>query len=191
MRSASSQTACTPSVLLDHAVLRWSTDDATAIEDAYKWLFQATRGGEHAAPDAESARKWLEREWASLGEAKENEPFWESLCPCGEIGRLNLRPFRDRGGSREALLDAFMTSCGQFAPDKDAFIAAWTELGRRLTQGVLGVLSDSDWLEMELKMREEGYPAVHHSVDYRNVYTPAYRVITNTEYQRLAESLHL
>ncbi|MGQ0540786.1 MAG: hypothetical protein ACT4O9_02905 [Blastocatellia bacterium] len=49
--------ACSPTALLDFAVPHWKADSKMEMQDAYKWLHQATRGGEHAAPDADSARK--------------------------------------------------------------------------------------------------------------------------------------
>jgi hypothetical protein len=53
----------------------WRADPAFRIEDAYKWLFQACQGGEHAAPSREAAQAWLASEWAGLGPALEGEPL--------------------------------------------------------------------------------------------------------------------
>lgn len=46
--------ACTPTALLDFAMPK---DKSVRIEVAYKWIHQATRGGEHAAPDREAPRR--------------------------------------------------------------------------------------------------------------------------------------
>src|SRR3982751_389691 len=93
--------ACLPSALLDFAIPKWKADKSVHIEDAYKWLYQATRGGEHAVPDEDSARKWLDGEWQFLGNPLKDEPDWEPLCPGSEIGRLNLRPFKAGGGKED------------------------------------------------------------------------------------------
>ena len=77
-------------------------DPEVRIEDAYKWLHQATRGGEHALADEAAARQWLNGEWATLGPPQPNEPLWVPLTPDCRIGRLKLRPYRARGGSTEA-----------------------------------------------------------------------------------------
>ncbi len=99
--------SCLPSALIDFALPKWKADRNVRIEDAYKWTFQATRGGEHAVPDTGSARKWMMGEWESLTE--KTEPIWEPLCKGDEIGRLNLRPFKARGGNADWLkLDAEM-----------------------------------------------------------------------------------
>ena len=67
--------------LLTFSLAAWQKEPEMRIEDAYKWLYQATRGGEHAVPDEDSARKWLDEEWATLGSPYKNEPEWEPLCP--------------------------------------------------------------------------------------------------------------
>ena len=98
---------CTPTALLDFAIPKWKADTKVRIEDAYKWTYQATRGGEHAVPDEESAREWLDGEWSGQGKPPANEPVWGPLCPGGEIGRLNLRTFKAKGGKADDLLVAF------------------------------------------------------------------------------------
>src|SRR5437588_7200040 len=100
--------SCMPSALIDFAIPKWKADPNVRIEDAYKWLYQATRGGEHAIPDKDSARKWLDDEWKTLDPPVSNEAIWEPLCPGGEIGRLNLRPFRASDGKPDDLLNAFL-----------------------------------------------------------------------------------
>src|SRR5436309_1724558 len=117
--------ACTPHALIDFALTRWRTERQVRIEDAYKWTYQATRGGEHSMPDEKIAREWLEQEWQTLFEPQPNEPLWQPLCPDGEIGRLNLRPFRARGGRMEDLLTAFVESGRKFPNDESSFIDTW------------------------------------------------------------------
>ena len=116
----------------------WKADKNVRIEDAYKWTFQATRGGEHAVPDKESASKWLENEWQMAADPASNEPIWEPLCPGGDIGRLNLRPFRAYGGNADDLLEAFLSSSREYHSDGSNFIAAWDELGQRLKKKSVG-----------------------------------------------------
>jgi hypothetical protein len=177
--------ACTPTALFDFAIPKWKADNAVRIEDAYKWLFQATRGGEHAAPDAESARAWLMREWGSLGPAGKDEPVWEPLCSGGEIGRFNLRPFRDRGGKADDLLEAFLASSSEFKSEPASFVAAWDELGRRLKKKTAGALTYISWVKLNDTMKPKNYPAVHHSDFYSKSASPAYRVLTFTQAKKL------
>jgi hypothetical protein len=175
---------CSPQALVKFALAQWQGDPQVRIEDAYKWIYQATRGGEHAIPDEQMARAWLDEEWQTLA-AKPDEALWQPLCPGGEIGRLNLRPFRTRGGKKEDLLAAFVRSGQSFRHDESNFIVAWNELGKRLNRKSYGKLSWRAWRALDLKMRAAGYPAIHHSKIYEKERRPAYRVLTGEEAQRL------
>ena len=175
--------------LLPFAVDALAADCETRIEDAYKWLFQAANGGEHAVPDEESARAWLETEWASLGPSTPGEPLVVPLRPDGAVVRLNLRPYRDRGGLPSALLDAFLRSARKFEPDPGLFRESWSALGARITSQPLGPLNGAEWQRLDAAMRARGYPAVHHSRGYASARRPAYRVLTKDEADRLLSQL--
>jgi hypothetical protein len=175
--------------LLPFAVGALAADPETRIEDAYKWLFQAANGGEHAVPDQESARAWLEQEWASLGTTAPGEPLEVPLRPDGALVRLNLRPYRDRGGAPEALLAAFLRSARAFEPDPVLFQVWWNALGEELAARPLGPLNRAEWGRLDAAMRAKGYPAVHHSPAYAATRRPAYRVLTKDEAGRLVRSL--
>jgi len=176
---------CTPQALVRFALAQWQTDPQVRIEDAYKWIYQATRGGEHAVPDEQMAQDWLDEEWRALGDPNPAEPLWQPLCPDGELGRLNLRAFRARGGKKEDLLAAFVRSSRSFRSDESHFIAAWNELGRQLKRRSYGGVSWRDWRRLDLKMRAAGYPAIHHSQIYQQNRQPSYRVLTGEEAQKL------
>lgn len=180
--------SCVPSALVDFAVPKWQADKSVRIEDAYKYLYQATRGGEHAAPDRESAKKWLDNEWQTLGTAVSGEPSWEPLCPGGEIGRLNLRPFRDGGGEADDLLDAFLASARAYRTEPSTFRDAWAHLGERLKKKRVGDLDPAAWKELDAEMKKKNYPAIHHSDSYNRAYQPAYRIITSSEMRKLLKN---
>lgn len=182
--------ACTPAGLLDLAAPKWKADESLRIDDAYKHVYQATRGSEHAAPSRAGAKKWLDNEWQALGASTtRTEPMWEPLCPGGEIGRLNLRPFKDSGGKVDELLDAFLGSVASFRSEPRAFVDAWAEVGRRLKKKPIGKITNKEWLRFDAEMKEKGYPAVHHSETYTTAHRPAYRILTLTEARRLIPSL--
>lgn len=176
---------CLPSALIDFALPKWRADKNIQIEDAYKWTYQATRGGEHAIPDTESARKWLENEWRTLGDSKPSESLWEPLCPGGEIGRLNLRAFRARGGMVDDLLEAFLASSRDYRSDGTNFLTAWAELGKRLRSSKAGNLNHRAWKKLDDTMKSRNYPAIHHSETYGKTAHPAYRILTSTEMKKL------
>lgn len=188
-RSALLAAALSARTLLPFATGSFAADPETRIEDAYKWLFQAASGGEHAIPDEDSARRWLEREWGSLGETPPGEPLEVPLRPDGSLVRLNLRPYRDRGGSPGELLQAFLRSARSFEPNDDLFRATWAALGEELSLRPLGPLNREEWTRLDAAMRAKGYPALHHSPAYSAARRPAYRVLTGDEAGKLRRNL--
>ena len=177
---------CKSDDLIDFALPKWEADPNTRIEDAYKWIFQATRGGEHLAPCRESATRALEIEWANAEPAADVEALWEPLCLCKSVGRLNIRPFKARGGQIDDLVEAFLTSSRTFTGHPDALISAWKELGNRLEPQRSGGLDCDSWSSLDADLRTKNYPAIHHSTDYRAARRPSYRILTAASLHRLS-----
>jgi hypothetical protein len=177
--------ACTPMALLDFAIPKWKADKNVRIQDAYKWTYQATRGGEHAVPDTESARKWLDGEWQTIGKPASYEAVWEPLCSGAGIGRLNLRPFKTRGGKADDLLEAFLASSREYRGEETDFVDAWAKFGKRLKKKSVGKLDYKSWTELDAQMKEKKYPAIHHSETYEKSNHPAYRILTSAEMKKL------
>jgi hypothetical protein len=174
--------------LLAFARDRWRGDVDLRIEDAYKWLFHATQGGEHAITDPEGPRAWLEREWATLGKPLPGDRLVEPLRPDAAVVRLHLRPFRAQGGKPDELLTAFVVSARAFRADRTGFAAVWRALGDALKAEPLNkALTRADWERLERETASEGYPAIHHSAHYEAVRKPAYRVLTAEQAKRLAK----
>jgi hypothetical protein len=164
--------------VLDFALAHWRTEPETRVADAYKWLFHATLGGEHAIRSEEGPRRWMDREWEEIGPPRPGEPDLVPLRPDGAIVRINLRPYKAGGGDKEALLMRFIASARSFRGDRADFTAAWLALGELLRNGPIGALNRPEWEELDQKAEEAGYPAVHHSPEYEAAYEPAYRVVT-------------
>jgi hypothetical protein len=163
-------------------------DPDASVQDAYKWLFQAARGGEHAAPSEDAARAWLAKEWATLGEAAPGEPLVVPLRPDGGVVRLNLRPYRAAGGDFEELLAAFLESARTFRPDPAFFIDAWREFGSGLSGDPSGPMTRAAFEELDRAAEAGGWPARHHSPGYTRTHAPAYRVLTREAADRLVRS---
>jgi hypothetical protein len=181
--------SCLPSALLDFAMPKWKVDPNVRIEDAYKWIYQATRGGEHAAPDREMAKRWLDKEWTSLGKPAKNEPLWEPLCKDNSIGRLNLRAFKAKGGKMDDILDAFLTSSREFKETGTNFLDTWSDLGKRLTHKAIGSLTFDEWSRLDADEKAKHYPAIHHSATFEAAEYPAYRIITKAQKNWLIKAL--
>lgn len=163
--------------LLDHAFDHWRSTPEMRVEDAYKWLFHATLGGEHAVTSESGPRAWLDREWSGLGDPLKGEREVVPLTPDGSLVRVNLRPYKARSGDKEMLLWAFVLSAERFRADRSAFVREWGALGARLEGCAFGHLTFSAWSRLDRRVRGEGFPAIHHSAEYESKYRPAYRVV--------------
>ena len=133
--------ACAPAQdeLTAYFLAHGAQDPAVAAEDAYKYLYHAARGGEHALADETAAGLWLAREWATLGPPQPREELWEPLTADGRIGRLHLRPYKAQGGNKEALLEAFLAGARDFACGRGAGV---TEDGIRIVNAIDWLLGD-------------------------------------------------
>jgi len=161
-------------------------EPAAGVVDVYKWIFQAARGGEHAAPSEEAARKWLASEWATLGPPLSGEPLVVPLRPDGAVVRLNLRPYKAAGGDPEALLQAFLSSAREFRPDPGLFVAAWRFFGSEIAPGATRGLDVPAFEALDREAERAGWPARHHGAEYTAARKPAYRVLTGEEAARLS-----
>jgi len=171
--------------LLNFAIEKWSLTPDLQVQDAYKWLLHAACGADHAVTSEEGPRRWLEREWDTLESPIDDEPMQVKLVSSGDFVRLNLRPFKHRGGDAEKLLQAFVRSAQSVIPDKDSLRSSWHELGAKLREGELFELQHEAWLALNEKVQQLDFPAVHHSPKYESKYRPAYRVLTNLEAKAL------
>lgn len=164
--------------LLDYSIEQWRSRPQMRAEDAYKWLFHATMGGEHAISDESGPRAWMDGEWKTLTAPLPEEAEIEELTPDGSVIRVNMRPFRARGGDKSILLKAFIDSAHEFKADKTGFTSAWGALGIRLSKAPIMKISRADWTRVDTEMKAHGYPAIDHSEVYEKTYRPAYRVVT-------------
>ncbi len=168
--------------LLNYSIEQWRSTPKMQIEDAYKWLFQAALGGEHAVTDDSGPRQWLNNEWPTLTEPKPNEPERQKLTPDGKLIRVNLRPYRARGGDQEFMLAIFVASAQQFYAKKSLFVKEWKALGTKLQQNKVQALTYNAWQHLDQAAKKQNYPAIDHSRAYEKQYDPAYRVVLGSLY---------
>jgi hypothetical protein len=136
-------------------------------------------------PNPRAAAETLEKEWRSVGHSRETGVLWEPLRPDGEIGRLNLRPFKNAGGTISDLADAFVASSKSYRSDPEHFLSAWNSLGQRLETRPFGPLIYGEWDRLNDLLKPKDYPPIHHSDNYRTARRPAYRILILDEALRL------
>jgi hypothetical protein len=143
--------------------------------DIYKLLHQAAMGSEHSVNDETSARLWLLEEIAQIGNSPA-DPLWEEISPDGQVLRVNLRPFLEKGFDPESLLQAFLRTANEYQRDEQRLrcYSGWTQ--ELIYEGMIPLLL-SGFSEFIEEMRQLGFPAVHHSLVYEQTYRPAYRVV--------------
>jgi hypothetical protein len=140
------------------------------IEDVYKLLHQATMGSEHAVTNPESARNWLRREMAEMGEGPPG-PLLDPISLNGKIVRVHLRPFVAAGHDPDVLLDAFIRTANEIHGDVRLIEEYWQ------TATITAKFPIAKMEEFIRSMKEQNYPALHHSSEYEKLYRPAYRVV--------------
>jgi len=144
-------------------------------QDVYKLAFQAAMGSRHAGLDSAMAAEWLDREIAALGEGPA-EPIRDTISPDGRMVRVNLRPYLAAGGSRDALLRAFVRTARTFAGSVPRLRRELAEIERMAAAREIPSQRAALHAYFE-RMRAQGYPAVEHSDAYESAYHPAYRVV--------------
>ena len=145
------------------------------IQDVYKLIHQAAMGSEHAIPDPESARKWMEREIADMGEWI-SEPVIDPISADGMMVRVHLRSYIAAGGETEALLEAFVRTAIEYRGDARLLEQYWNiALGLARQNELPFTAANMD--DFFKPLRRENFPALHHSPEYKKKYHPAYRVV--------------
>lgn len=143
---------------------------AMQIQDVYKLLHQAAMGSGHAVTNPESARDWLVRELAEMGEGPP-EPLVDPISADGKVARIHLRSFVAAGHDTDVLLDAFIRTANDYHGDVRLLEQFWraTMATEKFPAG--------EMKEFIQSMKAGNYPAVHHSSAYEQLYRPAYRVV--------------
>jgi hypothetical protein len=145
------------------------------IEDLYKLSHQAALGSEHAVTDVRSARDWLMRELVALA-GDPVEPLVEPISADGRTVRLHLRPFRAARGDPEKLLLAFVRTASEYKGSVDELRRCWASIVELSAQGEIP-FHPEDLRPFFDRMAAAGFPAIHHSAQYKAAYQPSYRVV--------------
>lgn len=146
------------------------------VQDLYKLCYQITQGGIHYIHEIASARNDLAAEWRGLSEPFFNEPLIEQIDPQQKFIRVNLRPFKEEGGTPEQILRLFERSLKSFRPDETRLSLYWNAV-MDMVDTVEVSFTKKALHEFWEAMKENGFPPVRHSKAYRKLYQPAYRLV--------------
>lgn len=146
--------------------------------DIYKSSFQDYMGAEHLVGDIESARGYLEQELSTTTSVDLQDWYYE---PCGVEGRyvrISLKAVIDGKVTPEALLDAFVRSAnGSERPSVEQWTDRWHQMIAVIDSMSLDLPhyeEDKQFIEKVLAM---GKYAISHSPEYRDAYSPHYRIV--------------
>ena len=142
-------------------------------EDIFKFIFQSSFGCEHLVSNESAALEYIKREYASL--SGDGEERVEELD--GEYSRVHLSCLSD-GLSPETLARIFCLSAKKEENGEEK-LREKLEVALELVREGIIRLDREDFEKRLDEWREAGYPAIHHSDEFRAEYRPAYRVISD------------
>ena len=147
------------------------------IQDLFKYIYQSSFGCEHLISSPEAVEGYIRKEAESAPSV--NGAFAESLD--GEFCRVHLDCIR-AGLCTDTLAKLFFLSAGHVEDGKERLEEKISALREAVEEGLLPF--DKETVSVALhKWCEAGYPACHHSEEFRKEYAPAYRLIKK-EYAR-------
>ena len=146
--------------------------------DIYKSCFQDQMGAEHLVSDQVSARDYLEQELATIA-VDELMPWYYE--PCGVDGnhvRVSLRVVIDGIMTTDELMKAFVGSANTCdRPTVEQWAKRWHEIIGIIDGMNLDLAEyeqDKQFIEQVLS---QGKYAISHSPNYRDAYSPHYRIV--------------
>lgn len=141
------------------------------IQDLYKLLHQAALGSEHALSDRSSVERWLTQELSEMGKWI-GEPLIDPISHHGDIVRVHLRPYVAAGYHPQSLLEAFIRTANKYRGDTRLLERYWQEAT------AIAAFPAQEMNDFFQELKNNSFPAVHHSAEYERLYRPAYRVIS-------------
>lgn len=143
------------------------------VQDLFKFLFQSAFGCEHLVTDREAALAYIRREHGRVD--PQAEPRTDRLS--GGYSRVHLS-WLNRGLTPETLTDLFLASAKTEPEGKERLEDMITAAREMIRRGEIP-LDPTEFEEKLTAWRAMGFPAIHHSEEFRETYAPAYRVIAN------------
>ena len=139
--------------------------------DIFKFLYQSTNGNGHMVKSCENAVEYIKKEASEAEYA--SDTLTENLD--GSFCRVHLSYLKE-GLSEETLGKLFYLSSMKETEDKTALDERINAVSELAYSGELPFSAYEFETALE-KWKSDGFPAIHHSEEFRTNYKPAYRVI--------------
>ena len=156
-----------------HIIEHCSKHPQLQISDLFKYIYQSAFGCEHLVTSFERALAYIESEYQTAKFTDGDEI--ESLD--GDYSRVCLSII-NKGISAKTLAKIFVNSSKTEIHGAERLQEKISVAKELVSEGSLP-FTTSDFEQELSNWKSLGYPAIHHSIDYKNAYYPAYRVISN------------
>ncbi len=142
------------------------------IEDIFKYLHQSSFGCEHLIASPYAAANYIQKEAQSLSPSAEHILI-EELD--GEYCRVHLSYLKK--GLRAETLGKLLFLSAQHHPEGVSLLEEKLRVAISLIEDGILPFEKNAFAEALEIWKNDGYPALHHSESFREMYHPAYRVI--------------
>ncbi len=154
-------------------MLHCQTHPKLQPQDLFKFIYQSSFGCEHMVSSSESVTNYIIEE---LNRGVTNScPYIEPLD--GDYSRVNLS-YLNTGLSVQTLGRLFFLSAKK-EPDGENELKNKLNTAKELMSEKLLPFAEANFEKQAKQWKALGYPAVHHSAEYKEKYAPSYRVIAN------------
>lgn len=157
----------------DLLIQQWQMYPKLRIKDIFKFLYQSTFGCEHLVTSEADVLQGIREEYNACLQI--NRCIEERLD--GDYHRVSLDCLSN-GLSADTLGKLFVLSAKEGRGEIAALEKKLSVAHGLIKEGRLP-FSVEEFDTAMLQWKDEGYPPIHHSEDFRNAYSPSYRVISH------------
>ena len=144
-------------------------------QDVFKFLYQSSFGCEHMVSSPSGAVEYIRREYEDGVGTKGKKELVEPLD--SEYSRVDLA-YLEQGLDAETLGKIFCASAKKEPNGMDALKEKVETASALASKNLFGFSAEEFERDLEI-WRDGGFPPVHHSDTFRELYHPSYRVISN------------
>lgn len=143
-------------------------------QDVFKFLYQSSFGCEHMVSSPSGAVEYIRSEYEKIT-ATDKKVLVEPLD--GEYSRVDLA-YLEQGLGAETLGKIFCASAKKEPNGMEALKEKVETASALASKNLFGFSAEEFERDLEI-WRDGGFPPVHHSNTFRELYHPSYRVISN------------